>query len=60
MYLIQLKMPPDQAAIVADAIERDIEARPNEQTSTELRKTLVWLRYRVQRWNQNHPPTPAA
>jgi hypothetical protein len=60
MDLIQLKMPPDQAALMADAIERDIEARPHEATSTELRKTLVWLRYRVQRWNNNHPTTPAA
>jgi len=45
---------------MADAIERDIEARPHEATSTELRKTLVWLRYRVQRWNNNHPDPPAA
>ena len=60
MDLIQLKMPPDQAALMADAIERDIEARPAEATSTELRKTLVWLRYRVQRWNAHHPADPAA
>lgn len=60
MDLIQLKMPPDRAAAMADAIERDIEARPAEDTSTELRKTLVWLRYRVQRWETHHPTTPAA
>lgn len=45
---------------MADAIERDIEARPAEPTSADLQKTLVWLRYRVQRWNDNHPATPAA
>lgn len=60
MDLIQLKMSPDQAALVADAIERDITARPAEQTSSELQKILVWLRYRVQRWNAHHPTQPAA
>lgn len=60
MDLIQLKMPPDQAGRMADAIERDIEARPTEQTSAELRKVLTWLRYRVQRWNDHHPTDPAA
>lgn len=60
MDLIQLKMPPDQAALVADAIERDTEARPGQETSIELRKTLVWLRYRIQRWEGNHPTAPVA
>jgi hypothetical protein len=59
MDLIQLKMPPDRAAQMADAIERDIEARPDEPTSAELQKVLVWLRYRVQRWTDNHPDTLA-
>lgn len=60
MDLIQLKMPPDRADQMADAIERDIAAHPNEPASTELQKTLVWLRYRVQRWRNNHPDQPAA
>ena len=53
MDLIQLKMPPERAQLVADAIERDIEARPDEQTSADLREVLIWLRYRVSRWNTN-------
>lgn len=57
MDLMQLKMPPEQAALVADAIERDIQARPDQPTSAELRKTLTWLRYRIQRWNSHHPGT---
>ncbi len=60
MDLIQLKMPPDQAARVADAIERDIEANPDAPTSADLKKTLVWLRYRVQRYLNHHTTDPAA
>lgn len=59
MDLIQLKMPPDQAELVADAIERDIKAHPDGPASAELHKSLVWLRYRVQRWRNNHPSDPA-
>lgn len=55
MDLLQLKMPPEQAERMADAIERDIAANPGTPNSTELQKTLVWLRYRVQRWRDNHP-----
>jgi len=57
---MQLKMPPKRAAQMADAIERDIEARPDEPTSADLQKTLVWLRYRVQRWTDNHPTAAAS
>lgn len=60
MDRIQLKVPPDQATSMADAIERDINARPDEETSTELRKTLVWLRYRIQRFTTHHPADPTA
>lgn len=60
MDLIQLKVPPDKAALMADAIERDIGATGDYRDTTELRKILVWLRYRVQRWEQNHPTPPAA
>lgn len=60
MDLIQLKMPPDQAVKVADAIERDIEANPTAPDSADLQKTLVWLRYRVQRYLNHHPNSPAA
>ena len=60
MDLIQLKMPPDKAAQMADAIERDIAAHPDTPASAELHKTLVWLRYRIQRWINHHPSQPAA
>lgn len=53
MDLIQLKMPPDRVQLVAEAIERDIEARPAEATSADLREVLIWLRYRISRWNTN-------
>lgn len=59
MDLLQLKMPPEQATLVADAIERDIEQHPNSAESAELTKTLVWLRYRIQRWKNNHHDTSA-
>lgn len=52
MDLIQLKMPPDRAAAVADAIERDMKARPDEATTAELEPTLAWLRFRVTKFNQ--------
>jgi hypothetical protein len=60
MDLIQLKMPPDKAAAMADAIEWFINTHPAEEASKELGHTLTWLRYRVQRWNDNHPTVPAA
>lgn len=60
MDLIQLKMPPDRAALVADAIERDINANPGYSETEQLTHVLTWLRYRVQRWYDNHPTQPAA
>ena len=60
MDLIQLKVPPDRAALIADAIEFCIEDGKYANRERELSEILVWLRYRVQRWNQNHPTDPTA
>ena len=60
MDLIQLKMPPERAQLVAEAIARDIKANPGTEDSRALQEVLVWLVYRVQRWRQHHPTTPAA
>lgn len=60
MDLIQLKMPPDRAVLIADAIEFCIDDGKYANRERELSEILVWLRYRVQRWNQSHPANPTA
>lgn len=59
MDLIQLKMPPERAALVAGAIERDLEINRGSEQATELRQVLTWLRYRIDRWAAHHPGQPA-
>lgn len=59
MDLIQLKVPPERAALIADVIEFAIDDGWRLDQERELRQILVWLRYRVQRWEQNHPAPPA-
>lgn len=60
MDLMQLKMPPDKVRIMADAIERDIGEQASLNHADDLKAILVWLRYRIQRWEARHPTTPAA
>ena len=57
MELIQLKVPPDQVALIADAIERDIKANPGMPRNQELTKVQTWLRYRLARWLDRSDPT---
>lgn len=60
MDLIQLKMPPDRARLMAKAIEKSAETSPDPQESKELSEIAVWLNYRVNRWYKHHPAAPAA
>ena len=60
MDLIQLKMPPDKAELVAGAIETYIHDNPDDSAVPDLTEILAWLRYRISRWNARHPHTPAA
>lgn len=55
MDLMQLKMPPDRAKLVADAIERDLKTNHNHEEVDQLRQTLAWLRYRLARWENRQP-----
>ena len=57
MALIQLKVPPDQVALIADAIERDIEANPGMPRNQELIQIQTWLIYRLTRWLSRNDPT---
>lgn len=59
MDLIQLKMPPERAALLAESLQRDIANSAPETQVMELSQILVWLRYRVQRWQAHHPTTTA-
>lgn len=59
MDLIQLKMPPERAALVAGAIERDLETNRGSEQAKELHQVLTWLRYRLDRWAARHPGPPA-
>lgn len=54
MALMQLKMPPERAALMANAIEHHIESGDAGETAAELEDILVWLRYRIARWNKHH------
>lgn len=60
MDLLQLKMLPDRAALVADAIERDIEKNDDYLEIQQLTEVLAWLRYRVTKWVNEHPAPPVA
>lgn len=55
MDLMQLKAPPERVALIADAIERDIEANPGDTETEQLTQVLTWLRYRLARWHATHP-----
>lgn len=57
MELMVLKIPPDKAAKVADAIERDLARDSWDEDTTDLQATLTWLRYRVAKWRAEHPET---
>lgn len=57
---MQLKAPPDRVALIADAIERDIEANPGYTETEKLTQVATWLRYRLAKWNAEHPDQPAA
>ena len=45
---------------MADAIETHIISGDAQEHEEELSEVLVWLRYRISRWNKHHPATPAA
>lgn len=60
MDLIQLKMPPDKVGKMADALDAYIQQWPSYPESDDLKIITVWLRYRLNRWNANHPADPAA
>lgn len=60
MDLMQLKMPPERAALLTESLQRDIANGAPESQVQELSQILTWLRYRIDRWNVRHPATPAA
>ena len=59
MELLHLKAPPDRVALMADAIERDINAGFAGPAERDLTEVLTWLRYRLAKWQAAHPDTPA-
>lgn len=60
MDLIQLKMPPEKLEAIISALERDVSNPGPHQDTTEIQGILNWMRYRLDRWNNTHPATPAA
>ena len=60
MDLMQLKMPPERVAKVADAIETHIMSEDAQENAQELDQVLVWLRYRLSLWAAKHPDATAA
>lgn len=59
MDLIQLKSPPDRVVLMAAAIAYAIEHDPGYAGNRELAEILTWLKYRIERWNNTHPPAAA-
>lgn len=57
MDLMQLKAPPDRVALMADAIERDMDAHPDSAETAALAEVLAWLRYRLAIWAARRPET---
>lgn len=55
MELMNLRMPPDKATTMANAIERDLDINRVGPEADDLRVTLTWLRHRIARWNAEHP-----
>lgn len=55
MDLMQLKAPPERVALIADAIERDINHNDDYLEIQQLTEILTWLRHRLARWNITHP-----
>jgi hypothetical protein len=58
MEPIHLKVPPSRAAIIAAALERDLQANRSGQDAAELRQVLTWLRYRISLWHARHQANP--
>lgn len=58
MDQLQLKVTPHRAALIADAIDRDIAATGDYRDTRELAEVRTWLRYRLERWLQSHPDQP--
>lgn len=56
MELMQLKVPPDKVAAIANAIERDLAINRVGREADCLREVLTWLRYRHDRWTARHQP----
>lgn len=50
MELIVLKMPPDQVALLADAVAFCLEDGKYTDRERDLNHLLVWLRYRHGKW----------
>lgn len=57
---MNLKVPPDQVALIADAIERDIAVHGDSIRTQQLTVTLTWLRHRLAKWHAAHPGCTAA
>lgn len=60
MDLLQLKIPPDKAVKMADAIESHVSSGNAGENGPELAEIVIWLRYRISRWYKHHPAAPAA
>lgn len=60
MDLIQLKIPPEKLAKMANAIETHIISGDAQEDAQDLQKILTWLRYRHSKWTAAHPDEPAA
>lgn len=60
MDLMNLKVPPDKAVKMANAIESHMLSGDAQGDTEELEVILKWLRFRIAKWHQSHPDNQAA
>jgi hypothetical protein len=60
MDLIQLKMPPDKVTKMANAIEHHMLSGDAGPDTSEIEVILTWLRFRIRKWEADHPETLAS
>lgn len=56
MALMQLRAPRDRVVLMADAIERDLNADCPQEHCTDMIEILTWLRHRIARWDNRDDP----
>lgn len=55
MGKIQLKMPPDQVALLIESVNRDLQLATPDRDQVKLGGIRTWLQYRLDKYLTSHP-----